>query len=219
MVGGDRLEIRIEAAPGSHGQITSPGASRWYRTQGAEASQRVSIDVDGAIVEWLPLETIVYDKAHARMTMEVSLRNGGRFLGWEILGLGRTASGERFLEGSVRRRTAIRQDGRLLWNEHGVLLGGDPLLASPLGLQGDTVVGTLLLAGHPISDETLASCRRHRPEDPTARAGASVLPNLLVAHYLGRSTEGARRWLQHLWQTLRPEELGRTAVPPRIWST
>lgn len=219
VVGGDRLDIRIEATPGSHSQITSPGASRWYRSLGPEASQRVTIDADGAIVEWLPLETIVFDRARATTQMEVDLRDGGRFLGWEILCLGRTASGERFQQGQLHRRTVIRQDGRLLWNENSVLKGGDPLLTSPVGLHGRTVLGTLLLAGGPLSPETLEICRRKRPLDATARAGASGLPNLLVAHYLGNSSEDARRWLKGLWEIVRPVELGRQAVPPRIWNT
>lgn len=219
IAGGDHLDIQVEAAPGSHGQITTPGASKWYRTPGPEAVQMVSIHVDGGIVEWLPLETIVFDRARARMQMEVELQGGGRFLGWEIVCLGRSASGERFSQGSFRRRTSIRQEGRLIWNEHSLLIGGDPLLSSPLGLDGRTVVGTLLLAGGSIPESTKEKARRHRPSAPDARAGVSALPNLLVAHYIGHSSEDARNWFRELWEILRQLELGKIAVRPRIWNT
>jgi urease accessory protein len=46
-----------------------------------------------------------------------------------------------------------------------------------------------------------------------------VLPGLLIARYLGHSSEAARAWFSQLWHLLRPALLGREAIPPRIWNT
>ncbi|MGA9521921.1 MAG: urease accessory protein UreD [Myxococcaceae bacterium] len=218
IAGGDELHLRLELGPGSHALVTTPGAGRWYRTSGLEASHRVSIRVDKARLEWLPQETIVYDAARARMVTEVDLRDGGRFLGWEILCLGRSASGERFERGAIQQRTTIRRDGKLVWSERGLLAGADPLLASPLGMRNRTVLATLLLAGD-TATETLAACRAVAPEEDGAEAGLSCFEGLVLARYLGRSSERAKRWLQALWRILRPAGLGREAEIPRIWNT
>ncbi|AKU92440.1 Urease accessory protein UreD [Vulgatibacter incomptus] len=219
IAGGDDLRLRLELGPGSHALVTTPGAGRWYRTTGLEASQRVSIVADGATIEWLPQETIVYDAARARMETEVELRGGGRFLGWEILCLGRTASGERFERGAIRQRTIIRRDGKLVWSERGALTGGDPLLASALGMRGRSVLATLILAGDAPGPDAIAACRAIAPEEDGADTGLSCFEGLVLARYLGRSSERAKRWLRALWRILRPAGLGREAEIPRIWNT
>jgi urease accessory protein len=43
LVGGDTLDVRVSAAPGSHGLVTTPGASRFYRSEGPEALQAVQV--------------------------------------------------------------------------------------------------------------------------------------------------------------------------------
>ena len=40
LVGGDTLDIDVSAAPGSHGLVTTPGATRFYRSEGEAAVQR-----------------------------------------------------------------------------------------------------------------------------------------------------------------------------------
>jgi urease accessory protein len=219
LAGGDELALALELAPGSHAQLTTPGAGKWYRSEGQEASQRLVAHIEGAHLEWLPQETILFDAAHARMTSEIELHGKARYLGWEILCLGRRAAGEHFSRGALRQRTTIRHDGRLLWGERCHLGGGSALLSSPVGLDGRTVVGTLILAGLTVDAPLLTACRAVRPGEAGARAGLSAWSGMLLARYLGDSGEGARRYLTALWRMLRPPFCGREAVPPRIWST
>jgi urease accessory protein len=42
---------------------------------------------------------------------------------------------------------------------------------------------------------------------------------VLVARYLGASSEAARGYFAQLWAIVRPVLAGRDAVPPRIWQT
>lgn len=218
VAGGDRLHVSASVDAGAHAQLTTPGAGKWYRSAGPEASQSLEFTVAaGSVLEWLPQETIVFDGAQARMETRVSLDGDARYLGWEILCLGRAASGERFARGSLRLATRIERDGRPLWLERGALAGSDPMLASPAGWAGATVCGTLLMAA-PHSPELLAACRETAPADG-ARHGLTALPGLLVARYLGDKGEAARLWFARLWEILRPACCGRPAVTPRIWNT
>jgi urease accessory protein len=45
------------------------------------------------------------------------------------------------------------------------------------------------------------------------------LPGVLVARYLGDSSEAAKQYFVSIWACLRPVVVGRAAVVPRIWST
>jgi urease accessory protein len=164
----------------------------------------------------LPQETIAFDGALADMRTKVRLGAGARFIGWEVLCLGRSGSGERFLRGACRLQTSLERDGKPLWFERGRIEGGSPLLESPAGLGGARVCATLLAAG-PGLDALLPRCRDARPE---GGAGAvTLLPGVLAARYLGASSEAAKRYFGRLWAILRPAVARREAVEPRIWKT
>src|SRR2546426_9221839 len=98
IAGGDELTLTIQTKPNSSVLLTTPGAGKWYRSAGPRASQKLRFDVQGDL-EWLPQETIVFNGALAAMDCEVNLGAEARYLGWEILCLGRTGSGARFDQG------------------------------------------------------------------------------------------------------------------------
>jgi urease accessory protein len=219
IAGGDELRIAVEAEAGAQVLLTTPGAGKWYRSDGRLARQDVEIKVSpGGTAEWLPQETIVFDGAIASMRTRIELAAGARYLGWEILCLGRTAGGERFARGGLRLATRIVREGRLLWAEQGALEGGSPWLESPAGFAGCTVSATLLAAGVPADAALVAACRGIETE-VDARCGVTALPDLVVARWLGDSGEAARDWLEGVWQRLRPAFIGREAQRPRIWNT
>ncbi len=217
IAGGDELLIDIDAAPGAHALITTPGAGKWYRSQGQWASQRVAIGAQtGAIVEWLPQETILFEGALADIRWEATLAEDARLIAWDIVCLGRTGSGERFDKGHMRFETRIRRGNRLAWLERGHIAPGSRVASSDAGLAGHSVFGTLVAAGT-IDDECLAACRNEVPR--TGEGAVTRLPGLLVARYRGDSSEAVRMYFTALWTCLREPVLGRAAVPPRIWST
>lgn len=220
IAGGDQLDIGLNLAAGAHALLTTPGAGKWYRSAGPEAAQRLDFRVaDGAVLEWLPQENIVFDGARAVQSARVELVGSARFLGWDILCLGRRASGERFQRGSLGLETRLVRDGQTIWLERGRLAGGSPLLDSPAGLAGCSVTGTLLATGTPVPPDLLAACRAVPWAEDGARTGVTVLPAVLAARYLGHSAEAARAWFTELWRLLRPAFAGREAAPPRIWNT
>lgn len=221
IAGGDRLQIAVDVGLRAHAQLTTPGAGKWYRSASEEAAQTLEFSVgDDAVLEWLPQETIVFDGARSHMQTRVSLAGGARYIGWEILCLGRSASGERFAQGHIDLLTRIERDGRPLWLERGRIDGDDPMLTGMTGWAGATVGGTLL-ATLPIGIEQtplLESVRIIAPTDGAEHA-VTALPGLLLARYLGHNSEAARLWFAALWQALRPPLIGLTAVTPRIWNT
>ncbi len=219
IAGGDALAVHAALGPECAALLTTPGAGKWYRSDGEPASQSLSFELEcGAVLEWLPRETIVFNGARAEMETQVTLQEGSVYLGWEILCLGRAAAGERFVRGQVRQRTEIRMRGRPLWVERARFEGGDPLLDSPVGLAGRTVSATLVAAGRDLPSELILECKRLQP-DGSGRAGVTRLPLLAAARYLGDSGEEAHDYFARVWALLRPALKGIPAVAPRIWAT
>lgn len=215
IAGGDRLNIRASVGAQAWAQLTSPGAAKWYRANGP-AYQQLALQVAaGATLEWLPQETIVYSGAQAQLDTRIELQGDARLCYWDMVALGRPASGERFDSGDFRSRLDIRRDGHLLWHERQRIRGGDALLDSPIGLSGQPVFATLLITGETDAD-LLERCRELTTP---VRGDLTQLPGLLVARCLASEALHARAWLIGLWQLLRPALLGREAVSPRIWNT
>jgi urease accessory protein len=160
IAGGDSLEISVNVGAGARALLTTPGAGKWYRAGGRQARQSLRVRVgEGGVVEYLPQETIVFDGAEAQMQTHIELAAGALFCGWEILCLGRTASGERFSHGRLELATRIEKQGQPLWLERGRLLGGSSWLQAAPGLAGFPVSASLLLAGRAVAPEWLAACR------------------------------------------------------------
>lgn len=215
IAGGDRLNISARIEQDAWAQITSPGAAKWYRAAGP-AYQQLDLKIAaGATLEWLPQETIVYSAAQAELTTSIELEGDARLFYWDVVALGRPASGERFDLGHFQAHLDIRRDGRLLWHERQRITGNDGLLDSPIGLDGNPVFATLLVTGE-IDAELLERCRSL---GHAVRGDLTQLPGLLVARCLASEALLARAWLIDLWRLLRPALLGREAVSPRIWST
>ncbi len=220
IAGGDQLEISVDVGPDAQALLTTPGAGKWYRSAGAWAGQRLDFSVStGAALEWLPQESIVFDGARADMQCRVKLAAEARFIGCEVLCLGRRAAGECFERGEIRLHTRIEREGRPVWLERGGLVGNSDLLTSSAGLAGFSVSATLLASGPNLDTALLAACRQIACPETDARIGITLLPDLLVARYLGHSSEAARHWFAALWRVLRPAVIGRPAQTPRIWNT
>jgi len=215
IAGGDELCIDITAGADSHALLTTPGAAKWYRANGRPAWQRVKIRAgQDARLEWLPQETIFFDATDANLLQEVDLEPGARYLGCDILCFGRSASGERFARGTVRQQLQVRQAGRLLWWDQGVLHGGSRAMQSPHILGGATVCATFLAAGR-SADATLIA--QLRALDPAL--GVTALKAVLVVRYLGHDAEQARKLMARAWQVLRPHWMERPSTELRIWNT
>jgi len=219
IAGGDKLALRIALEPQAHAVFATPGATKWYRSGGLASQQRVDIDVaDNGVCEWLPQENIYFESVRADNAIDVKLGNGAVFCGWDVMCLGRTASGERFARGSVRQRLAIHDATGPVFAEYSRIEGGSPILDSAAGMAGYPVCGSFFLAGANVDAPLLAGCREVEA-GTDCQAGMTRLPRAFVARYLGRSAEQARDYFSRLWEILRPVYANRQARRLRIWAT
>lgn len=218
IAGGDELRVDLALEAGAHVLVTTPGAGKWYRSAGPRGRLEQRIDVAaGGVCEFLPQESIVYDGARGELLTEVRLRGDACFIGSEMLCFGRTASGERFGHGELALCTRIERDGRPLWLERGVVGGGAALLRASVGLHGQPVSASFVVASPHCDAGLLAAWRDIAPV--AGEGGVTLLPGLLVARWLGPACEPGRAWFARLWASARPAVGGRAAQTPRIWNT
>ncbi|BAY28825.1 urease accessory protein D [Nostoc carneum NIES-2107] len=216
VVGGDRLSLNFHLQPHAQALITTAAASKIYRSNGLQARQIIDIKVDaGACLEWLPQETILFNSAIYRQDLRVELATEATWLGWEITRLGRSARGEKFLQGEWRSHTEIWQQGVPLWIDRQYLPGSEEVFHSPHGLAGQPIVGSLVWVGNPVDSEIVAKARNLWRG--TGEAGVTLLQHGLLCRYRGASTSEVRNWFTAVWQMLRVNFLSRGSCVPRVW--
>lgn len=219
IAGGDRLQLSIALQPEAKVLLTTPGATKWYKSAGRLASQQVEIELaDRTQLEWLPQENIVFDNAQVRLNTQVSLAATARFASWEIVSLGRRASGERWQQGAFSQRLTVYRQQQLIWSEATLLKPDSLMMTSAVGLGGQTVFGSLIVAAGKAPEAIVSRCREITVAVP-AQCGVSALPEIFVARYIGDCPQQARQYFEQLWRCLRPWYADRQAIRPRIWAT
>jgi urease accessory protein len=224
IVGGDVLELDATLQPGSHALITTPGATRFYRSAGPLAVQQVRATLaGGARLEWLPLETLAYRRCEAENRLRFTLAPGAQMIGWDVLALGLPAAEQPFDAGRFLQQLELPG----IWLERGRIDGSDrALLDSPLGLAGHTVMATMWLAdGGPLGRERtellIDAARALIDASPLATtAGITAThESLLVLRVLAHRVEPAMALLQAVWRAWRPLHWGLAPCAPRVWRT
>lgn len=218
VVGGDRLEIDVELKADSCACITTPGATKFYRSKGPLAVQKQQLRVaDGACLEWLPQDAIIFPGARARLETRIDLDPLALFMGWEIICLGLPVNGERFVSGTFQSRINLYRAGRLLFRDQ-LPVKSEQDLRRPSGLRNYPVTATFLVSS--ATEELLDIIREIPATEEDALTAATLLRHdLIVIRYLGYSTFAAQGYFAKIWSRLRPEILRRTACTPRIWAT
>jgi urease accessory protein len=218
IVGGDRLALDVRVGENACVQLATPGAAKWYRSAGAPARQHLHFSVaGGALLEWLPHESIVFDGAIPVLETEIELYSDATFFGWDIVCLGRRLSGERWSRGRMKAALVLRRDDATAWIERGSFDAGSRLADSRVGLDHSTVYGTFLASAPRMTDDLVARCRAVECDE--GEGAVTRLPGVLIGRYRGESAQAARKFFAGLWSCARPALTGRMAVPPRIWNT
>lgn len=219
VVGGDGLSVGVNCESDTEVLITTPAAGKFYRSAGPTARLVHHLQVaSGASLEWLPQENIAFEGARVRASTRVELSGDARFIGWEILCLGRPASGEAFAKGAFRQELEIWRDGSPLYLEQGRFQGGSELLEAAWGLQGRPVTATLVCVGGEkgLGDAVRSAVGQVESDE---LFGVSQLNEVLLCRCIGASAQRTFDFFLRVWSVLRPLVLNKPAVTPRIWFT
>ncbi|MBF7694778.1 urease accessory protein UreD [Acinetobacter rathckeae] len=225
IAGGDHLTFNMSANQTAHAVVTTPGAGKWYKTNGKTAHQHIQIEVqDQAIFEWIPQETMLFDGAVAETTTTVNLSEHASFIGWDMLVIGRQARQENFVTGQYCSQFKLHREQQLLVADRLSFQGQDRFLRSYLGMNGHAVMGSLW-AVPPKSQrsniqlEQQLELIRELMMRMNVPVSLTILNDVITARFLGDNVRqchdafaGIRARLREYWFEL--EE-----AYPRIWKT
>jgi urease accessory protein len=223
LVGGDTLDLCVRVASGAHGLVTTPGATRFYRSESEPALQSAQLRLEaGARLEWLPLETILYNGCQAENRLSFELAPGAELLAWDVTALGLPHANQPFTRGRFCQH--IELPG--VWLERGVLDAADTrLLQSPAGLAGQHCMASIFFAcGSALTRERREAAlegARQVAQAHALRASAGATspnPRLLVLRVLSAQVEPALDLLKQVWLNWRQQLWQLSAAAPRIWA-
>jgi urease accessory protein len=223
LVGGDTLDITATVGPGAHGLVTTPGATRFYRSAAERALQRTHLLLEeDSRLEWLPLEALCYNACNAENHLTLNIAPGAECIGWDVTALGLPHAGQPFATGRFVQHIEVHGQ----WLERGVIDAADHrLLQSPLGLAGQRCVASLFfVAGTPLDkarrDTALEAARIVMDTHALKTTAGATSPNgqVVVLRVLAPQVEPAMQLLKQVRAAWRAALWQLDAAPPRIWS-
>ncbi len=222
MVGGDRLAYDLTLEPHTQALVTTAAAAKIYNDEPHQRPATVTGHITlgtGAWLEWLPQETILFEGGRYHQRWQVTLEDPAQWLGWEVLRLGRTARGERFVQGALQSHWDVWQGGHLVWTDPQGWEAQRSLWESPHGLGECPVLGTLTWVGTDVEPPLVQDIRELAPGaiGGSGTWGVSRLQSGLVCRYRGHSTTAVRRWFEAVRRRVRTAGGQGAAIAPRVW--
>jgi urease accessory protein len=246
---GDKLDIHLYLARNSHAVLTTPGAGKWYGKEQVSiglqdidneskdkntttdlnfASQDIRATVEeGACLEWLPQESIVFNHANMQSRAQFDLANSSRLLTWDIVVFGRQSYNEIFDVGQYRNELTIRRDGKLIVYENSNQAAGSRWFTSPLAMAGQHIVGTFWAV--PAIDTLASDCKtkltqtiatlREQIAHQKLPVVCTQTEQAICIRYLGDDVQACFSAFSTLRHVLRQQWWQLTEHRPRIWDT
>ncbi len=219
LVGGDRHRIKFDCLPNGQALITGQSAEKIYRSSGSTSVVDVELKAGrGAILEWLPQGTILFDRARLRRRTLVRREPGARVLAGEIVVLGRLGMGETFSTGLLFDQWRVEDAGKLVWIDALRLEDDlDRVRASPAGLGEATALATAIYVAD-NAPELLEDARALLDETaPDCAVGATTLGPVLIFRWLSKEPHRLRHAFGAFWSAFRARALGRPNRIPVLW--
>lgn len=209
---GDRFSVAIEARSGAAVTVATPAAEKVYRSDGPVAELVVDLTLEtGARLDWMPQETILFDKARLRRTLAVEMPEDAALTLFEAVVFGREARAERMTEGLFEDRWRIRRNERLVYADTLRLDGSiADLLRKPSIGKGARAFATLIHVA-PDAEARLDAVRESFSSAAGCDAAASAWNGILAVRFCAMSVEALRNATVPFLLAFRREPL------PRVW--
>ncbi len=220
IVGGDILQQNIHLLPNAQVLLTTPSASKIYRSAQKKAIQTIEITLEkDSYLEYLPQETIVFNQAQFAQKTLIKLAENSSFITWEINRFGRSARGEDFSEGKWRNSLEIWQGRKPLWIDRKLVVGENNHFYSLNGLNSKPVVGSLIFIPRvEVKDLILSMRELIMVEFPDRLVVVTKIQKGILCRYHGESVSDCRQIFISLWQLLRKTQNFDRNFTSRIWN-
>jgi urease accessory protein len=212
VLGGDRLDLAFDLAPRAEVTITTVAAEKIYRSDGPAAAITTRLAIGSrARLDWLPQETILFDRARLVRRLAIDMAADSTLLAAEMVVFGRLAMGETAIVGSLRDGWRLTRAGRLVFADETRLEGAIAATLDRPALGGGARASALVLLAAPDPEPALDPLRDTLAAFVDVAAGASIVNGILIARLLARSPERLRAAMVAALRLLRDRP------PPRVW--
>ena len=221
LVGGDRLKSEIALGQDTHVCLTTPSATKVYRTLGPPAIQETTIRLEeGAILEYLPDHVIPHPGSVFHQSLTVEMEPKSRAILVDAFAVGRLARGERWGFRELVNLITVSSRGQPLFLDRMRL---DPSTQTPAGLGGMEGFGyhaTLALFGERFDAwESMARALEEQMSELRSVLGgvSPISRGGCVVRLLAASAPDLTQAIRGLWTLARQQLLGLPAVDMRKW--
>ena len=213
LVGGDHLEIDVRVGPGAHACLTTPSATKVYRTAGDVAVQEARLRVEaGAILEWVPDHTIPFAGSAFRQSITVELGAGARLILVDAFAAGRVAREERWRFQLLQSTLDVRDAGGWLLLACVALGAG---AGDGLGMtEGAPYFGTMVVVGGEVASARTALAEVAAALVDARAAVGATRREALVGRCLAPSAPALTEAIDLLWRAARAALCG--LEPPAL---
>lgn len=207
VLGGDHLITEIGLEPGAHACLSTPSATRVYRTDGAPAILETVIRVgEGATLEYFPDHVIPQAGSALRQSLRIEMGRDSRAIVLDSLASGRRAHGERWKFRELDSHTEVSVNGKPVYlNRMKAVPSAMPPDAPGVMGEFDYLASALVFAeGFGRWPELCENLNEELERMPEILGGASALADGgCVARFLARSASDMTRAGKRLWDLAR----------------
>lgn len=213
LTGGDHMQWSATVSAQGKMVLTTQACERIYRSIGGPAVVETRLSVgEGAHLDWLPQETILFAASQLDRRIDIDLAPGASLTAIEAILLGRDAMGETAMDARLRDTWRIRRNGRLIHAEATRLDGTEAERNGLSLLAGRRAFATVLHVA-PSADQCATALTRIRAILPAdGRIAASANGERLVVRALAQSGLALRRLIVPILS-----ELTGAGSLPRLW--
>jgi urease accessory protein len=213
LLGGDRLTVDVSVGPAAHACLTTPSATKVYRTPGAPARQDVALRLEaGAICEWVPDHTIPFAGSALRQRIEADVADDACLILVDAFAAGRVGRGERWAFRRLESAITVRDGKGWLLHDRFVLTCDDALDPGRLGAaDGRPYFASLVVIASDVAAFRRAVAARFPAGGETLAAAGSLPRRGVLVRCLAPSAPALLDAIDALWAAARRHVLG---LPP-----
>lgn len=207
VLGGDRLDTRVELGAGTWVCLATPSATRVYRSGGAPSVQRVAVSVGaGARLEYVPDHVIPSPGARLAQSLHVEMAPGAAAIVCDAWSAGRVVRGEVWRFDLFDSGMVVQDAEGLLFKDR-IVLGGTRGWDGLGAAEGMAYVATFLCVAPSDSQHeglTQVLLEALAPAAAGARAGITPLPRGgALVRILASSAPAMQRTIAGAWAACR----------------
>jgi len=208
LAGGDHFQWSVDLKAEAHCRVVTQACEKIYRSSGETARVAVEMTLgEGASLDWLPQETILFNQARLERTFEIDVAPSARLLAVEAVIAGRRAMGETGITAHLTDRWRVRRGGRLVFADN-LKLDDLPSATGRRALLDGACAFASVLFVAPDAEDRLEGVRAVLGSS----SGASAFDGKLFCRILAGDGMSLRRTLVPVMAALRGG-----SPPPRLW--